>query len=192
MRVTIIRDDSLVGIDGQFRQVDLSGLPAGIRAVQWNGTGGHVEYDEAPNAVLDHITGFQPFIERWEAVAPRAASLSSGEAKTAALERIDAAYRAAVRALTRDYPEEEVRSWPKQEAEAYAWSVNPEAATPWIDRAAATRGISRAALAEKIRARAAVFTLLHAELTGKRQKLRDAIAALGERPAQKELDVVRW
>src|SRR5690606_8715237 len=75
MHVTIIRDDSLVGIDGQFRQVDLSGLPDGIRAVQWNGTGGHVEYDEAPNTVLDHITGFQPFVELWEAAAPRAASL---------------------------------------------------------------------------------------------------------------------
>lgn len=192
MRVTIIRDDSLVGIDGQFRQVDLSGLPDGIRAVQWNGTGGHVEYDEAPNTVLDHITGFQPFVELWEAAAPRAASLSSGQAKTAALERIDAAYRTAVRALTGDYPEEEARSWLKQEAEACAWSADREAATPWIDRAAAARGISREAFAEKILARAAAFTLQHAELTGKRQKLRDAIAALGEYPAQEELDAVRW
>ena len=181
MRVTIIRDDSLVGIDGQFRQVDLSGLPDGIRAVQWNGTGGHVEYDEAPNTALPHITGFQLFIERWEAAVPQVPVLSSSQAKAAALERIDAAYRAAVQALA-GCPEEEARSWPKQEAEAHAWAADPEAVTPWIDRAAATRGISKATLAEKILARAAAFTLQHAELTGK----------LGEHPAQEELDAVRW
>lgn len=192
MRVTIIRDDSLVGIDGQFRQVDLSGLPDDIRAVQWNGTGGHVEYDEAPNTALPHITGFQLFIERWEAAVPQVPALSSSQAKAAALERIDAAYRTAAEKLAGNCPEEEARSWPKQEAEAHAWAADPEAVTPWIDRAAATRGISKATLAEKILARAAAFTLQHAELTGKRQKLRDAIQALGEHPAQKELDAVRW
>ena len=162
MRVTIIRDDSVVGVDGQFRQVDLSGLPCGVRAVQWDGAGGHIEYDEAPNTVLDRITAFQPFIDRWEAAAPQAAPLPPSNARAVALERIDVSYRAAVNALTGSYPEEEVRSWPKQEAEANAWAADPDASTPWIDSAAAARGISRAALADKILARASAFTLLHA------------------------------
>lgn len=70
MRVTIIRDDSVVGVDGLFRQVDLSELPQGIRAVQWNGTVGHIEYDDAANTVLDSITEFQPFIDLWTAAEP--------------------------------------------------------------------------------------------------------------------------
>lgn len=67
MRVAIIRDVGVVGVAGIFRQVDLSALPAGIRAVQWNGTSGHIEYDDAANTALDSITAFNPFIERWTA-----------------------------------------------------------------------------------------------------------------------------
>lgn len=192
MRVTIIRDDNVVGIDALFRQVDLSGLTAGIRAVQWDGTSGHIEYDDAPNTMLDRITCFQPFIERWEAAAPCPASLTPLQMKTAALERVDAAYGSAMAALTEGYPENEVRSWPKQEAEARAWSADARVSTPWIDGAAAGRGISKAEFVEKILAHAASFAPLYGELTGKRQKLRDEIAALGDQPAQQQLDAIRW
>ena len=34
MRITIIRDDGVVGVAGIFRLVNLSALPAGIVAVQ--------------------------------------------------------------------------------------------------------------------------------------------------------------
>ena len=62
MRVTIIRDDSVVGVEGVFRQVDLSTLPEGIRAVQWNGGGGHIEYDQGANTTLYDLAAFQPFV----------------------------------------------------------------------------------------------------------------------------------
>jgi hypothetical protein len=59
MRVTIIRDDGVVGVAGIFRQVDLSALPVGIRAVQWNGSSGHIEYDDAANTDLDITDAIQ-------------------------------------------------------------------------------------------------------------------------------------
>lgn len=65
MRLTIIRDDGVCGIDGFFKTIDLSELPVGVRAVQWDGTTGHVEYYESANSVLTDIAGYQIFIDRW-------------------------------------------------------------------------------------------------------------------------------
>ncbi|SCX82423.1 hypothetical protein [Nitrosospira sp. Nsp13] len=69
MRITIIRDDGVVGVDGLFRQVDLSALPPEIRAIQWNGMSGHIEYDTAANAPLEAITAFQWIVDRWAAAS---------------------------------------------------------------------------------------------------------------------------
>ncbi|SEO52732.1 hypothetical protein [Nitrosovibrio sp. Nv6] len=198
MRVTIIRDDGVVGVGGIFRPVDLSALPAGIRAVQWNGVSGHIEYDEAANTVLDSIADFQEFIHLWTAAEPQAIApipvgqSAAGQMKAAAIARINASYRAAVKAMTAGYPEDEINSWPKQETEARAWLQDSNAHTPWIDGAAAERGMSKAELVDRIIANAALFAPMHGQLTGKRQKLCDEIAALGNTPAQQQLDAIQW
>ena len=196
MQVTIMRGDGVVGVNGLFRPVDLSSLSTGVRAVQWNGVSGHVEYAEytkAANTPLETIADFQPFIDRWTAAAPPPPPPpTAAEMKTAALNRINAAYGAAVTAMTAGYPEDEVKSWPRQEMEARAWLSNSSAATPWIDGAAAGRGITKAELVARIMANAVLFAPLHGELTGKRQKLCDQIMALGNSPAQEQLDTIQW
>lgn len=195
MRVTIIRDDSVVGVDGVFRRVDLSALPAGVRAVQWNGTSGHLEYDEGANIPLESITDYQPFFDLWSAAAlPPSSSVpaSTTQMRAFALARINAAYGRALKALTADYPEDEIRSWPKQEAEARAWLSDRNAPTPWIDAAAAARSISKAELVGKILANAAAFAPEYGRLTGKRQKLRDQIAELGGEVTLQQLDAIQW
>lgn len=66
MRVTIIRDDGIVGMSGLFRKVDLSGLHPSIRVVQWNNDHGHIEfYDDKANLEITDFTDFQPFVEAW-------------------------------------------------------------------------------------------------------------------------------
>jgi hypothetical protein len=193
MRVTIIRDDGVVGVDGVFRRVDLSALPERIRALQWNGVSGHIEYDEGANKALYDIAAFQPFVELWNAAAPQPSpSRSAQEMKAAALARVDRAYEAAVKEMTSDYPGDEVGSWPQQEAEARAWLTDAEASTPWIDAAAAGRGIDKAAFVHKILAKVSLFAPAHGQLTGKRQKLRDEIIALGNNPTQQQLDAIQW
>jgi hypothetical protein len=112
--------------------------------------------------------------------------------KAAALARINAAYTAAVEAQTEGYPEDEVRSWPKQEAEASAWLQDSNAPTPWIDSAAAGRGVSKVELIDRIIANAFLFAPMHGQLTGKRQRLCDQIAALGGQPTQQQLDAIQW
>ena len=193
MRVTIIRDDSVVGVNGVFRRIDLSALPEQIRALQWNGVSGHIEYDNAANTVLHDIAAFQPFVELWNAAAPPPAiPPSAQQIKAAALARIDNAYEEAIKAMTDGYPGDEVASWPQQEAEARAWSTDATTRTPWIDAAAIMRGVDKAALVDKIIAKASVFVPAHGQLTGKRQKLRDEITALGDNPTQQQLDEIQW
>ena len=71
MRVTIISDDGVVGVDGEFRQVDLSALDANIHAVQWDGAIGHIEFkDRSPNEAIDDFVSFQSFVTAWNAAAP--------------------------------------------------------------------------------------------------------------------------
>ena len=65
MRVTIIRDDNLIIIDGRQIQVDLSDMPADLHAVQWEENHGHIERQGWMNQPIDSLADFQMWIERW-------------------------------------------------------------------------------------------------------------------------------
>lgn len=195
MRVTVIRDDGVVGIDGVFRKVDLSGMPEDVRAVQWNGESGHTEfYDDAlANKAIDTIAGIVSFINLWVAAAPPGPPvITAVELRSAAHARINRSYENAVKALTAGYPQNEIDSWAKQEAEARAWLADNSTPTPWIDGAAATRGIPKAKLVLSIISNADALAPIHGSLTGKRKKLRDAIDALGPNPTKQQLDAIVW
>lgn len=93
----------------------------------------------------------------------------------------NAAYEAATRALTADYPQLEKDTWPTQNDEASAWVTDPAgAATPWIDRAAAERGIDREEYIRRTLIKARQFKVMSAFLTGRRQKYEDQIKAGGD------------
>lgn len=70
MRLTIIKEDSILGIDGVFRTLDLSSLDPEIRAVQWEGAKGHIEYFNSPNTPLDTLDIFSNVIQGWYNLAP--------------------------------------------------------------------------------------------------------------------------
>ena len=77
MRVTIIKDDGVVGVDGVFRTVDLSTLDPTIHAVQWNGSVGYIEFsDEKPPLNFGSIANYQFFIDLWIAAAPSPPTLA--------------------------------------------------------------------------------------------------------------------
>lgn len=90
----------------------------------------------------------------------------------------NAAYEAATNALTADYPQMEKDTWPTQNEQAAAWVADPmNAATPWIDRAAAERGIDREEYLRRTLVKAEQFKILSAFLTGRRQRYEDQIKA---------------
>lgn len=88
------------------------------------------------------------------------------------------AYNDATVALTADYPQLEKDTWPTQNEEASAWVADPVgAATPWIDRAAAERGIDREEYIRRTLIKAQQFKVMSAFLTGRRQRYEDQIKA---------------
>lgn len=71
MKLTIIVPDSIVGIDGEFRELNLSALPANVRAVQWDGVAGHVEYsDGKPNLAITSVAPYNSIVSAWNALTP--------------------------------------------------------------------------------------------------------------------------
>ena len=105
-----------------------------------------------------------------------------------ARKRIDDAYQAELDAAVAGYPGWERESWLRQESEARSVLMS----RPWINAAAEARGVSTSDLIDKIIAKADAFTLLHANATGKRQRLQDEITALGDSPAQEQLNTIGW
>jgi len=131
-------------------------------------------------------------ISESDALAITSPPSSAAEMITTAQDRISTAYQAAVDALTAGYPQDEIASWPKQETEARAWLADNTVSTPWVDAAAASRGIAKADFVTLIIGNADALAPLHGALTGKRQKLRDEITALGSTPTQAQLDAIQW
>lgn len=85
-------------------------------------------------------------------------------------------YEKATQAITADYPQLEKDTWPTQDKESKGWVADPDnALTPWIDRAAETRGIDRVEYLRRTLAKAQQFKIVSAYLTGTRQKYEDQI-----------------
>ena len=69
MRVTMIRDDNMVIIDGRVLSVNLSDMPSDVHAVQWFGESGHVEKQGQPNEAIASVSGYQTWISRFNDAA---------------------------------------------------------------------------------------------------------------------------
>ena len=88
MRVTIVKRDSIVCVDGTcLNNIDTSDMPGEVRAVQWFGAFGEVEVVDPVsgrpgNLRIESITPYQIWIDRWQVKKDeidnyQAASLSS-------------------------------------------------------------------------------------------------------------------
>lgn len=79
-RMTIVKDDNLVGIDGIFFRIDCSELPENFHALQWNNTTstGEIEWNGSPrpmNTIITSIAEYSNLVEAWtEAKAAAEAS----------------------------------------------------------------------------------------------------------------------
>lgn len=107
MRVTIIKDDNAVNLDGMRRTVDCTDLPADFHALQWGGTSGEVEYrmtrcdhcsarSKKGNVLISDLSPYQKYVDAWhvedarvraEQAAALAAALAAAEAKADAAGR---------------------------------------------------------------------------------------------------------
>lgn len=108
--------------------------------------------------------------------AEQKAQEAAAETLKARITANNSAYENATKALTADYPQLEKDTWPTQNEQAAAWVADPgNAATPWIDRAAAERDIDREEYLRRTLVKAEQFKILSAFLTGRRQRYEDQI-----------------
>lgn len=98
-------------------------------------------------------------------------------AKTAKLYEINRAYEAATSALVSTYPQTELLTFDKQEAEARAWTADNSAETPLVDMLSEGRQMDKAELVRRILVKADAFALATGYLTGQRQRYEDMVKA---------------
>ena len=82
--LTIIKDDSFVKVDGVgLESIDCSSLATNIHAIQFDGTNGHVEYnDGTANLAITAISDYSVITDLWTSTHDTAVS----DAETAASE----------------------------------------------------------------------------------------------------------
>jgi hypothetical protein len=90
MRLTIIKQDNAVYIDGVVREIDCSSLDASFHALQWNGTTGEIEVCDPEtgklirNDEIDTIASYQSFVDAWNAQAAAEAQAAAQDASALA------------------------------------------------------------------------------------------------------------
>lgn len=99
------------------------------------------------------------------------------EAKAAKLSEINKAADKIMSALISTYPDREISTFDKQEAEARAYMADPEAPTPLLSALAKARGLSMDELVKRVIAKADAFAAASGYIIGQRQALEDQLDA---------------
>jgi len=83
MKVTIVRSDNTVIVDGERHEVDCSKLPADVHAIQWDDVRGEIEYasrtcvacgqnHKPANAVITDMAPYSTLLDAWKVEAVKA------------------------------------------------------------------------------------------------------------------------
>ena len=99
------------------------------------------------------------------------------EAKAAKLTEINAAADRAIATLTATYPDREIATFDKQEAEARAYTADPTAPTPLLSALSKARGVPLDELARRVLVKADAFAVASGSIIGQRQALEDRLDA---------------
>ena len=130
----------------------------------------HVELWDQLDAYIDEhpemVTEEEPYV-------PPVPTLE--EMKTDKLSEINAAADVAISVLTATYPDREISTFDKQEAEARAYAADPTASTPLLSALAQARGIELPELARRVIAKADAFAVASGSIIGQRQALEDRL-----------------
>jgi hypothetical protein len=90
MRVTVVKDDNTVIVDGERHTVDCSSLPSDFHALQWDGDRGEVEHvatqcehcgvrSKKGNELISDLSPYQSYIDAWHVVNAEAKAAAEAE-----------------------------------------------------------------------------------------------------------------
>lgn len=97
------------------------------------------------------------------------------EAKAAKLSEINKAADKIMATLISTYPDREISTFDKQEAEARAYMADPTAPTPLLSALAKARGLSMDELVKRVIVKADAFAAASGYIIGQRQALKDQL-----------------
>lgn len=146
------------------------------------------EYAEEWAEVRAYAEAHPEMVTAEEPYVPPVPTLA--EAKAAKLKEINAAADRAIAALTATYPDREIATFDKQEAEARAYSSDPTAPTPLLSALAQARGLELAELVRRVLIKADAFAVASGSIIGQRQALEDQLDACETLEEVDALDVV--
>lgn len=120
--VSVVPADNIIVVDGIAREVVFS-VDSGIRALQWYGDGGHVEYGDGSHRVLalnQFDTYLAPLVALWEKAAPVPAAPINNFHVILGLKKQEIREKAdeAIKQFNACYSSCEANTWPMQEAGA--------------------------------------------------------------------------
>lgn len=110
-------------------------------------------------------------------VDPESVPPTLEEAKADKLAEINAECQRMLESLTPTYPERELTTFDKQEAEARAYAADPTASTPLLSALAQARGVPLDELARRVLVKADAFAVASGSIIGQRQALEDRLDA---------------
>lgn len=74
MNLSVIPSDKTIVKDGAALVFDFQVWPPNLRAMQWNGVSGTMEFTTGPNQWFDNPAMVQPYIDAYDAEAARLAA----------------------------------------------------------------------------------------------------------------------
>ena len=133
------------------------------------------EFAEEWDAVFAYAEEHPEMVTEEEPYVPPVPTLE--EAKAAKLAEINAAADRAISKLTATYPDREIATFDKQEAEARAYSADSTAPTPFLSALSQARGVGLPELVRRVIAKADAFAVASGSIIGQRQALEDRLNA---------------
>lgn len=155
---------------------DATGNFSGAQEADAYGAMPHRSTTRQPASAECHWTGSGWADGLLQAPESQPSQVTAGQLRTA----LTAEYERRMQAIAAGYPPSERESWSVQTSEAYALVADAKASTPWIDSAAAARGLGRLELAQRIVAKDAQYRVFSGTLSGVRQRIEDQIDAAGD------------
>ncbi|GAB7493487.1 hypothetical protein Bwad001_22110 [Bilophila wadsworthia] len=146
------------------------------------------EFAEEWDAVFAYAEAHPECVTEEQPYVPPVPTLE--EVKTAKLSEINAAADRAIATLTATYPDREISTFDKQEAEARAYAADPTASTPLLSALAKARGLELAELVRRVLIKADAFAVASGSIIGQRQALEDQLDACETLEEVDALDVV--
>jgi len=146
------------------------------------------EFAEEWDAVFAYAEAHPECVTEEQPYVPPVPTLE--QTKAAKLSEINKAADATIATLTATYPDREISTFDKQEAEARAYAADPTASTPLLSALAKARGLELAELVRRVLIKADAFAVASGSIIGQRQALEDQLDACETLEEVDALDVV--